>query len=87
VLHAFNPNGMDGADPVAVLVADAVGNRYDTTLGGGTCDAGAVFELMPTQGGGTVGADPFRGLVFDGLGNLYGTTRDGGLHGYGIALS
>jgi len=48
VLHTFH--GRDGASPMGVLVRDAAGNVYGTTIGGGTgkCSkmgCGTVFKL------------------------------------------
>jgi len=88
ILHSFS--GPDGANPVASLVFDAVGNLYGTTAGGGVYDSGGVaFELSPSVtgwtetvlhsfGNGFDGWDPQAELVFDNAGNLYGTTQLGG---------
>jgi len=88
ILHSFS--GPDGANPVASLVFDAVGNLYGTTAGGGVYDSGGVaFELSPSTtgwietvlhsfGNGLDGWDPQAEMVFDGAGNLYGTTQLGG---------
>jgi uncharacterized repeat protein (TIGR03803 family) len=90
ILHAFNEKGTDGLFPVAGLILDASGNLYGTTEGGGTADAGTVFELSPvTDGGwkekilhnfagGEDGVGPQASLIFDAAGNLYGTTASGG---------
>ena len=101
VLHSFgNPATQDGADPFGDLVADATGNLYGMTQGGGIRGKGTVFELSLGQGGGwteTVlhsfgnpatqdGANPFAGLIFDQDGNLYGTTYLGGIHSLGTAF-
>lgn len=78
----------DGADPVSGLVADASGNFYGTTLGGGPYDSGTVFKLTPLGRNGwqetvifafgpSTGSYP-SGLVIDAAGNLYGTTASGG---------
>ncbi len=57
VLHSFNDNGTDGADPqFAALIFDARGNLYGTTVVGGIhCGGygcGTAFELSPREGGG-----------------------------------
>ena len=97
VLHSFG-NGTDGIFPQAGLVSDAVGNLYGTTESGGIHSVGAVFELIPRQGGGyteTVlhsfgngndGFFPEAGLVRDANGNLYGTTYEGGIHVLGTVF-
>jgi uncharacterized repeat protein (TIGR03803 family) len=56
VLHSFcsRANCGDGAEPVAGLIADAIGSLYGTTSEGGTLDdAGVVFKLSPPPPGGT----------------------------------
>src|ERR1022692_3971273 len=91
VLHNFNNDGTDGAEPYAGLIFDAAGNLYGTTSVGGTSNTGTVFELTPAAGGtwtekvlhsfnndGTDGLEPYAGLILDAAGNLYGTTQDGG---------
>jgi uncharacterized repeat protein (TIGR03803 family) len=80
VLYAFEECGGPGAP----LIADARGNLYGTTSGGGANGQGCVFELSPTESGWVEsvlynlgGFGYSRGaLVFDKAGNLYGT--DGG---------
>jgi len=88
VLHTFH--GRDGASPMGVLVRDAAGNVYGTTIGGGTgkCSkmgCGTVFKLNKSgqqvwlysfEGGN--GLNPEAGLVRDAAGNLFGTTVYGG---------
>ncbi len=98
VLHSFQPNGMDGAFPSAGLVADSAGNLYGSSFAGGTYNLGAVFELIPQQGGGWTekllhsfgqgddGANPAGALIFDANGNLYGTTSEGGGHAAGMVF-
>ncbi len=90
ILHTFT-GVPDGFNPWTVnLVFDAAGNMYGTTTNGGAHDAGTVFELSPSNGGGYTetilhnfagspdGANPFAGVVMDAAGNLYGTTGNGG---------
>jgi uncharacterized repeat protein (TIGR03803 family) len=90
VLHRFT--GMDGANPVCTLVADAAGNLFGTTYTAGPSNKGTVFELSPPAAGGkewtfqviyafTGGNDggiPYAGLTRDAAGNLYGSTGGGG---------
>jgi uncharacterized repeat protein (TIGR03803 family) len=45
MLHSFS--GADGGNPLAGLVADAVGNLYGTTSQGGDWNCGTVFKLSP----------------------------------------
>ncbi|MGB8885888.1 MAG: choice-of-anchor tandem repeat GloVer-containing protein [Candidatus Korobacteraceae bacterium] len=99
VLHSFNQNGSDGANPVAGLIFDAAGNLYGTALDGGIHTYyGTVFEFSPEQdgnwterilhsfGNGTDGTQPHAGMIFDTAGHLYGTTTGGGIHNGGTAF-
>ena len=96
VLHSFNPNGVDGANPGNSLVVDGSGNLYGTTTAGGAGNAGTVFALEPDgQGGwteqvlhsfsdnGVDGAVPWSSLLIDVSGNLWGTTSRGGANNCG----
>ncbi len=47
LLHSFNQDGSDGADPFSGLVLDAAGHLYGTTVCGGIHYYGTVFEIMP----------------------------------------
>jgi uncharacterized repeat protein (TIGR03803 family) len=89
----------DGYEPSSTLIADAAGNFYGTTNGGGSHDCGTVFELSPGSGGSwteTVlysfcsqaedGVGPWGKLVFDASGNLWGVTAVGGSRGGGIVF-
>jgi uncharacterized repeat protein (TIGR03803 family) len=93
VLHTFAGYPTDGGGPTAVLLMDASGNIYGTTVSGGSVSngfcpggCGTVFEL-DTHGveivlhsfTGPDGANPVANLIMDGKGNLYGTTAAGGL--------
>jgi uncharacterized repeat protein (TIGR03803 family) len=86
-LHDFSGTTADGGEPAGDLLMDSAGNLYGTTSLGGSYQAGTVFKLSPTPGGGysysilysftgtTVdGGQPNGGLVMDSVGNLYGTT-------------
>jgi uncharacterized repeat protein (TIGR03803 family) len=78
--------GANGAYPQSGLIADAAGNLYGTTAGGGTSDRGTVFRLQLGANthetlasfNGSNGAIPVAGLIADAAGNLYGTTAQGG---------
>ncbi|MGA2904008.1 MAG: choice-of-anchor tandem repeat GloVer-containing protein [Candidatus Korobacteraceae bacterium] len=101
VLHSFNNNGVDGAEPYAGLIFDAAGNLYGTTGNGGVNAGGTVLELTPAGGGNwaetvlysfcsqtncTDGANPSASLIFDAAGNLYSTTDAGGTYGDGTVF-
>jgi len=94
VLHTFTFGSGDGNTPFGGLVADAAGNLYGTTAGGGLLNGGTVFELSPASGGWTETilysfpsmTYPYSSLIFDAAGNLYGTTYQGGAHGGGSAF-
>jgi uncharacterized repeat protein (TIGR03803 family) len=87
------PNCTDGVGPLAGLIADADGNLFGTTYGGGAYGWGTVFEIVKTATGYastptilvsfnlTNGAQPFAGLIADADGNLFGTTQEGGAFG------
>jgi uncharacterized repeat protein (TIGR03803 family) len=96
VLFTFGGGGAE-YQPQAGLIFDAAGNLYGTTRcefnGQGFCGDGAVFELMPGEGGtwtqkalhyfgGRGGSQPTTSLIWDAAGNLYGTTTGGGDYGY-----
>jgi uncharacterized repeat protein (TIGR03803 family) len=93
VLYSFK-GGNDGADPNAAVIADANGNFYGTTYGGGTSGLGTVFEIaadgtesvLYSFKGGSDGANPFASLILDANGNLYGTTYSGGSSNHGTVF-
>jgi uncharacterized repeat protein (TIGR03803 family) len=87
-------NCTDGAFPLARVVADAAGNLFGTTFGGGANADGTVFAVAKTASGYANtpavlysfcaqtncadGALPKAGLIADAAGNLFGTTFAGG---------
>ncbi len=93
-----NFDGNNGADPASDLLADAAGNLFGTTLGGGANGDGTVFEIakvggtyagMPTtlvNFDGNNGASPWSSLIADSVGNLFGTTQSGGTDGDGTVF-
>jgi T5SS/PEP-CTERM-associated repeat protein/uncharacterized repeat protein (TIGR03803 family) len=90
--------GARGALYDTVLIADASGNLFGTTLGWGTDYGGTVFEIAKTAGGyantpttlvtfnrGNA-AGPNPGLLADASGNLFGTTAAGGANDDGTVF-
>jgi len=81
----YNFSGSDGANGGGRPVLDSSGNLYGTTLGGGSCGDGTVFEF--SSGGtetllysfcGSDGSAPFGDMIRDSSGTFYGTTFKGG---------
>lgn len=83
--------GANGAYPTGALLADANGDLFGTTTGGGANGEGSVFEIPKTAAGyaaapitvasfsGTAsGVDPYGNLIMDANGDLFGTTEEGG---------
>ena len=97
ILASFS-GGVSGAYPYGGLLADADGDLFGTTAGGGTTADGTVFELVKTTSGyastltvlasfsGEDGAFPFAGLLADANGNLFGTTEEGGTSNSGTVF-
>jgi uncharacterized repeat protein (TIGR03803 family) len=89
-------NGANGGTPQAGLIADAAGNLFGTTAGGGANNDGTVFEIAETGSGyastptvlatfnSTDGAYPESVLIADAAGDLFGTTNGGGQVGVGV---
>src|SRR5215471_15139399 len=91
-------NGSNGAGPQGDLIADASGNLFGTTSGGGGSNAGTVFEIAKTATGyaGSPitlvsfdvvnGANPVASLIADANGDFFGTTQTGGANGLGTVF-
>jgi len=85
VLVSFG--GSDGRYPDCDLLADAKGDLFGTTEGGGSSTYGTLFEIVkagsdyastPTtliNFDGSNGGAPVAGLIADASGNLFGTTQ------------
>jgi uncharacterized repeat protein (TIGR03803 family) len=104
ILYSFcaETNCTDGGSPFASLIADAAGNLFGTTSGGGAYGGGTVFEIAKTAEGYantptilysfcaetncTDGRIPAASLLADASGNLYSTTREGGAYGGGTVF-
>ena len=84
-------NGADGSFPAGSLIADANGDLFGTTSGGGAFeDNGTVFEIVKTPTGyastpttlvsfdNLNGSAPVASLIADSNGDLFGTTELGG---------
>jgi hypothetical protein len=89
LLHSFT-GGADGVGP-GQLVFDGSGNIWGVTDAGGT-GGGAIFELVPLQGGGasfsvqytfSQGQGYSDPLTLDASGNIYAATYAGGAHDLG----
>ena len=99
VLHNF-ASPRRGAYPDWGLIRDSAGNLYGTTNGsysdvggGGTNNAGVVFEVdifgnetvLYSFTGGADGSSP-NGVIRDSAGNLYGSTAAGGGSNAGVVF-
>ena len=93
-----NFDGMDGIAPRGNLIADAAGDLFGTTIGGGSSNDGTAFEIVRNNGtyasaptiladfNGANGANPYGGLIADAAGNLFGTTMEGGTTNQGTVF-
>ena len=87
-------NGSNGSGPTSALVADANGNLFGTTYGGGASDSGTLFKIPAGSNtittlisfDGTNGALPYGNLLADANGNLFGTTAAGGDYNQGTVF-
>ena len=93
-------HGPDGSNPHSSLIADANGNLFGTTFGGGGTSGsnGTVFEIVKTASGyasapttlvsfhGPDGSNPYSSLIADANGNLFGTTNLGGAYDDGTVF-
>ena len=90
ILFPFSNLG-DGNFPSAGVKFNPKGNLFGTCESGGLYDAGTVFKLSPSSGGGewtedvlydftgkSDGSIPASSIVSDARGNIYGTTYEGG---------
>jgi uncharacterized repeat protein (TIGR03803 family) len=85
-------NNANGSVPYAGLYADAAGNLFGTTIGGGDLTLnqghgyGTVFQIAAATHAlttvanfnGANGSGPYDSVIADAAGNLYGTTIRGG---------
>jgi uncharacterized repeat protein (TIGR03803 family) len=92
-----NDAALPQPDPFGSLIADAAGDLFGTTYGGGANDDGTVFEIAKTFRGsytlttlfsfnGANGAGPAASLIADANGDLFGTTEQGGANGAGTVF-
>jgi uncharacterized repeat protein (TIGR03803 family) len=93
LLYSFT-NGSDGANPYAGLAQGGNGAFYGTTVGGGSNNNGAVFQITSAGAltplysftNGVDGSQPRATLTLAGDGAFYGTTYAGGSHGQGVVF-
>jgi T5SS/PEP-CTERM-associated repeat protein len=99
IVFLDNFDGTDGSAPKYGLIADATGDLFGTTAGGGTNNDGTVFEITYSATTGyasspTVlasfnladGYAPEGSLIADANGDLFGTTVQGGTNGWGTVF-
>jgi len=88
----------NGEYPSGSLIADAAGDLFGTTAGGGADGDGTVFEIAKTADGyasapttlvsftGADGQYPHGSLIADAAGDLFGTTLEGGVNNAGTVF-
>jgi uncharacterized repeat protein (TIGR03803 family) len=85
----INFNGTNGSSPQGSLLLATDGNMYGMTYGGGTNNAGTIFQFIPSTGvlntwfSFTNSEYPTSSFIQATDGNLYATTIQGGTSGYG----
>ncbi len=91
-------NGANGVSPDCILLPDAAGDLFGTTVLGGANGDGTVFELAKTGSSyastpttlvsfnGLDGTEPIAGLIADAAGDLFGTAYSGGPGGDGTVF-
>jgi len=102
VLYNFCPLSScpDGSSPHQMLIMDAKGSLYGTTVQGGANNSGVAFVLTPNSRGTkwtettlysfcalpncADGGVPWGSPVMDATGSLYGTASTGGATGNGV---
>jgi uncharacterized repeat protein (TIGR03803 family) len=93
-IHIFG-KGTDGQSPFTGLIQGSNGNRYGTTVYGGSGKYGTLYKLNSAGKESIVynfcsktkcadGADPEGGVLEDSHGNFYGTTAGGGTADKGV---
>jgi uncharacterized repeat protein (TIGR03803 family) len=90
LLHVFT-NFPNCLSPAAPLIADAAGNLYGTTFGGGAYGGGCFFEIAQPYGSWEIydfgeGMNISAALVLGKSGNLYGVAQGGGPYTGGVAF-
>ncbi len=94
ILHTFQGDPSDGANPVGGLTFDGAGNLYGTTANGGAqnaqCPCGTVFELSPPSQSGGAWIETilyvFQGIP-DGIQPMAGVILDSTGHLYGTTYN
>ena len=92
VVYRLPLSGKEGAEPMAPVVFDSLGNLYGNAFAGGEFGQGVLFKLSPKNGGKVRtysfnlhdGATPQSALVVDSRsGGVYGSAFTGGTNTFG----